>query len=152
MAPLFGLAGVVQMARVAGWRPGFALSQSIIWTLHLSLMLIGLGYVLTALASFGLGSDVGALHVIAIGGVGDMTLAVMSRATLGHSGRPLQAPLPVALAYGLIPGAALLRYAAASAPGEWYFPLVLSSGLFWLLAFALYSFSLWPAFLGPRYW
>lgn len=151
MALLFALAGVLQLARVAGWRPGFAISQPIIWTLHLSLLLIGLGYLLTALALAGYGSEVGALHVTAIGGVGGMTLAVMSRATLGHSGRPLHAPLPVALAYGLIPGAALLRWVSASAPGDWYFPLILSSGLFWLAAFAFYSFSLWPAFFGPRF-
>jgi len=150
MAILFAIAGALQLARVAGWRPGFALSQPIIWALHLSLLLIGVGYLLTALALAGFGSEVGALHVTAIGGVGGMTLAVMSRATLGHSGRPLHAPMPVAIAYGLVPGAALLRWLAASAPGSWYFPLILSSGLFWLLAFALSSFGLAPAFFGPR--
>jgi uncharacterized protein involved in response to NO len=150
LAMLFGIAGALQMARIVGWRPGFALSQPIIWALHLSLLLIAVGYLFTALALAGLGSEVGALHVTAIGGVGGMTLAVMSRATLGHSGRPLHAPMPVTIAYGLVPGAALLRWLAASAPGSWYFPLILSSGLFWLLAFALFSFGLAPAFFGPR--
>jgi uncharacterized protein involved in response to NO len=150
MAPMFASAGALQLARVAGWRPGYALSQPIIWALHLSLAFISAGYLLTGLALVGWGSDVGALHVTAIGGVAGMTLAVMSRATLGHSGRPLHAPIPVAFAYGLIPGAALLRWIAASAPGEWYFPLVLSSGALWLAAFGLYVFGLWDAFFGAR--
>lgn len=150
MALLFAVAGILQLLRVAGWRPDYAKSQPIIWALHVSLAFIGAGYLLTALALAGFGSAIGALHVTAIAGVGGITLAVMSRATLGHSGRPLHAPMPLALAYGLIPGAAVLRYVAATAPGEWYFPLVLSSGLFWLLAFGFYSFSLWPVFFGPR--
>lgn len=150
MAVLFAVAGLAQIMRVLGWRPGLALSQPIIWTLHLSMTLIGVGYVMTALALAGFGSAVGAFHVCAIGGVAGMTLAVMSRATLGHSGRPLQAPSGVAIAYMLIPLAALLRWIAAEAPGAWYFPLVMASGAMWLLAFALYVFGLWPAFFGPR--
>lgn len=150
MAVLFGLAGLLQILRVLGWQPRFAASQPIIWTLHLSLTLIGLGYVMTALALVGFGSGVGAFHVTAIGGVAGMTLAVMSRATLGHSGRPLQAPITVAIAYALVPGAALLRWLAAEAPGNWYFPFIMASGAVWLLAFALYLFGLWPAFFGPR--
>jgi uncharacterized protein involved in response to NO len=150
MAVLFAAAGALQILRVLGWQPRFALSQPIIWTLHLSLTLIGLGYIMTALATLGFGSAVGALHVTAIGGVAGMTLAVMSRATLGHSGRPLQAPANLVLAYALVPGAAVLRWLAAEAPSNWYFPLIMAAGALWLLAFALYVFGLWPAFFGPR--
>lgn len=142
-------AGAGQLARLAFWRSGFTLGQPILWALHLSFALIGLGLVLTGLAGFGLGSPVGALHVLAIGGVGGMTLAVMSRASLGHSGRPLVAPAPVALAYGLLPLAALLRWAAAAFAAV-ALPATLAAGVVWSAVFLLYLVALWPAFWGPR--
>lgn len=143
------LAGAGQLARLAFWRPGFTLDQPILWALHLSFGLIGVGLILTGLAAFGLCAPVGALHVVAIGGVGGMTLAVMSRASLGHSGRPLVAPVPVALAYVLLPLAALVRWAAATYAGI-ALPATLAAGALWSLAFLMYLVALWPVFWGPR--
>lgn len=152
-APMVGaialLAGTVQISRLAFWRTRFTLGQPILWSLHLSFGLIGLGLVLTGLAAFGLGTAIAALHLTAIGGVGGMTLAVMSRASLGHTGRPLVAPIPVALAYVLLPLAAAFRWAASTWPGL-YLPATLTAGLLWLLAFTLYLVAFWPVFLGPR--
>ena len=142
--------GIVQIARVAGWRPGFAAHQPILWSLHLSFALIGVGLILTGLALLGIGSEVAALHVTAIGGVAGMTLAVMSRATLGHSGRPLVAPRMLAAAYALLPLAAAWRWVASEVSGDWYFPGVVGAGILWILAFAFYAAALWPAFWGPR--
>ena len=70
-----------------------------------------------------------------------MTLAVMSRAALGHSGRPLIAPWPVALGYAALPLAALARFAGSEWP-ELYYWGVLTSGALWILAFALYVVEL----------
>jgi uncharacterized protein involved in response to NO len=150
LAQLMFVAGVVQLWRVLGWRPGFAASQPILWTLHASFALIGIGYVMTGLALGGYGSKVAALHVTSIGGVAGMTLAVMSRAALGHSGRPLVAPKLVAAAYVLVPLAALLRWIGSEFAGSLYFPTVVGAGLIWTLAFAFYAVALWPAFWGPR--
>ena len=144
------LAGLVAAARLAGWR-GLALpGQPIVWILHLGYGLLALGLVLWGLAQLGLGDEMAALHVLGIGAVGGMTLAVMSRATLGHSGRALVAPGPVALAYALIPLAVALRWAGTTFPGSFYLPGVLGSGLAWCLAFTLYIIALWPIFFGPR--
>jgi uncharacterized protein involved in response to NO len=150
LAALMGLAGAIQIARVSGWRSGFAARQPILWSLHLSFALIGLGYAMTGLALLGLGSEVAALHVTAIGGVAGMTLAVMSRAALGHSGRPLQAPALVAAAYVLVPLAAVLRWIGSEFGGSLYFPTVVGAGLLWTLAFVFFAIGLWPAFWGPR--
>ncbi|WP_347311010.1 NnrS family protein [Defluviimonas sp. SAOS-178_SWC] len=143
------LAGAGQIARLAFWRGGYTLGQPILWSLHLSFALIGIGLVLAGLAAFGIGDPVGALHVVAIGGVGGMTLAVMSRASLGHSGRPLVAPAPLAIAYGLLPVAALLRWVAATVP-DVFRAATLAAGAAWMLAFLLYVTALWPALWGPR--
>ncbi|MGC9368883.1 MAG: NnrS family protein [Paracoccaceae bacterium] len=101
-------------------------------------------------AMLGVGQEVAALHVLAIGCVGGMTLAVMSRATLGHAGRPLVVPGPLALGYGLVVTAALTRWAGAVLPGSWYLPAMLVSGALWLIAFTLFLVTLAPALLGPR--
>ena len=143
-------AGLFQIARVAGWRPGYAVGQPILAALHLSFALVGLGLVLTGLALLGIGNEIAALHLLAIGGVAGMILAVMSRATLGHSGRPLVAPPAVALAYGLLPLAALLRWLAPDLSGEGYMLGLLAAGALWTLAFGLTVAALWPAFWGAK--
>jgi uncharacterized protein involved in response to NO len=78
-----------------------------------------------------------------------MTLAILSRATLGHTGRPLVAPGPVAWAYALVPAAALCRFAASTWTGL-YLPASLAAGALWMAAFALTLAALAPALAGPR--
>lgn len=143
------LAGLLALVRVALWRGGWTLRQPILWALHLSYALTALGLVLWGLAGFGIGQELAALHLLAIGGVAGMTLAVMSRAALGHSGRALVAPRAVALAYGLVPLAAGLRMVGIWVP-DVSLPAVLAAGAVWVLAFALYTFALMPVFWGPK--
>lgn len=143
------LSGVAQLARLSGWRTAWSLRYPIVWALHVSFALLGLGYIAVGLAAFGVGDGFGALHILGIGAAGGMTLAVMSRATLGHSGRPLIAPAPVALAYALLPLATVLRWLANAAP-EWHGALTLGAGLAWCAAFALYLIALGPVFFAPR--
>lgn len=143
-------AGVVICLRLAFWRSGWTWRQPILWVLHAAYLSLGLGYVLTGFAALGIGSEMAALHVLGVGAVGGMTLAVMSRATLGHSGRPLIAPRPVALAYGLIFLAAAVRWGASSLGDAAHDPGVLISGGLWILAFVLYVAGLWSAFWGAR--
>lgn len=147
-APVSGAAalalGAVQAARLARWRWRWCLTRPILLALHLALASLAAGMLVWGLARLGLGNEVAALHLLGIGAVGGMTLAVMSRAALGHSGRPLVAPPPVALAYLLIPAAALLRWAGAGIPAA-----LLAAAALWVLAFGLFSLSLWGALSGP---
>lgn len=149
-APLAIVLGTVQILRLTRWRPIWAMRQPILISLHVGLAMLGLGLILWGAAVLGLGSEVAALHILGIGAVGGMTLAVMSRAILGHSGRDLTAPGPVALAYALIPISAALRWGASEWAGDWYFPMILISATLWCVAFTLFVVSLWPALTGPR--
>ncbi|MRU15786.1 NnrS family protein [Roseovarius sp. A21] len=144
------IGGVAQIARIRFWGVLWTLGQPILWALHLGMAMLGAGMILWGASAFGWGSEVAALHVLGIGAVGGMTLAVMSRAVLGHSGRALVAPGPVALAYGFIALAAVLRWLASSLSGDLYFPMMLVTGALWIFAFTLYLAALWPAFVGPR--
>ncbi|WP_372884602.1 NnrS family protein [Shimia sp.] len=144
------LLGAVQFMRLLRWRGGWTLRQPILFALHLGLAMLGAGLILWGLAALGLGQEVAALHLLAIGGVGGMTLAVMSRAALGHSGRALIAPKPVALGYGLLALTALLRWGAGQWAGEGYFLVMAAISLLWTVVFVLFSMCLWPALVKPR--
>lgn len=143
-------AGGLQLVRLAQWHPLWTWRMPILWALHLGVGMLGLGLILWGLALLGLGDEVAALHVLGIGAIGGMTLAVMSRAILGHTGRPQVASIPVALAYGLIAGAAGLRWIGSVASGAWYFPMTLASGTMWIAAFGLFLGALGPLVFAQR--
>ncbi len=143
------LAGLFAAARLAGWRALALPGEPIVWALHLGYGLLALGLATWGLAQLGLGSELGALHILGIGAIGGMTLAVMSRASLGHSGRALVAPRPIAIAYALIPVAVALRWAGSAFAG-FYLTGMIGAGLVWCLAFALYLGALGPIFFAPR--
>ena len=158
LAGLPQIAGVVALAaalfngwRLTGWGGSRSLRQPILWVLHLGYawLVAGLAWKgLADLTGFVLPAD--ALHGLAIGAVGTMTLAVMSRATLGHTGRPLRAPRLIVASYLLVSAAAIVRLAAAPAPAQLALPLLVLSGAFWSLAFAAFAIRLGPALLQPR--
>lgn len=149
LAPVALLAGVAGVIRVVLWRGFWARNKPILWALHVSYAVNAAGFLAYGLAGLGIGSEIGALHILGIGGVGGMTVAVMSRATLGHTGHALVAPFPVAVAYALVPLAALVRLVGASVP-DLALPSLLIAAALWCLAFTLFTTALWPVFLGPR--
>jgi uncharacterized protein involved in response to NO len=143
-------AGLAQALRLAGWRGAWTRGQPILWSLHLAFAMLALGYLALAAAWMGLIGETGALHIIGIGAIGGMTLAMMTRAALGHTGRPLVVARPIAWAYGLVALAALLRSLGAEAEPGWSDWAVLASGALWLLAFALFVAVYWPVLTGAR--
>lgn len=149
--PVALLAGGAALLRLSLWQGLWTRSRPILWTLHVAYGCNALGLALIGLAALGQGSELAALHVLAIGGIGGMTLAIMSRASLGHTGRPLLAPKPVALAYLLLPLAMLARWLgllALDAGGAKAAALLVA--LLWCLAFGLFVQALWPAWWQPR--
>lgn len=145
------VAGFAHGQRLSGWHGHRTLQSPILWVLHLGYAWIVAGLLLKGLASLtGLLPETAALHALTVGGVGTMTMAVMSRAALGHTGRPLVAPRPVAVAYVCISLAALLRVLGPLAPGAAYVGMLHSSGLFWTLGFGLFALTYAPMVLAPR--
>ncbi len=149
LGPVALTAGVAGLMRVSLWRGRWTLGRPILWTLHLSYAANAAGFVALGLADLDLLSEVAALHLLGIGGVGGMTLAMMTRASLGHTGRALVAPGPAVAAYALVPLAALARFAGSAIPAL-YTPAVLTAGALWCLAFALFVIAYWPVLWGAR--
>jgi uncharacterized protein involved in response to NO len=143
-------AGIANIARMAFWRPRASLPEPILWSLHLGFLATAAG--LLALASaelLDLMSETAALHVLAIGGVGGMTLAIMTRAALGHTGRPLVVTRPIALAYALLPAAAIVRAFGPDLVPASYFTVMTVAATLWMAAFALFTFGYVAILTGP---
>ncbi|MCK9553917.1 NnrS family protein [Aquamicrobium sp.] len=129
------LAGVLHLARLARWAGDRTLRDPLVLILHLGYLFVPAGLLLAGISALDPASvpAVAALHAFGVGAIGTMTLAVMTRATLGHTGRDLRADVPTRLIYAAIVLAALARIIAAFMPDDIGL-LHLSAGL-WALAF-----------------
>ncbi len=142
---LLGLAHLVRLARWGFWR---TFSEPLVTVLHggylwlgAAFALMGLGILMPALIA-----PSTALHALTTGAVGTMTLAVMTRASLGHTGRPLQADALSVGIYMSITGAAMLRTGVQLLPFDYTTTIGLSAAL-WSLAFILFLVSYGPMLL-----
>jgi uncharacterized protein involved in response to NO len=143
-------AALLNAWRLHGWGGSRTLRAPILWVLHLGYLWLAIGLAWKGLVDLsGWLPAADALHGLAIGAVGTMTLAIMSRATLGHTGRPLHAPPLVVASYVLVGAAALARLAAPLAPAHAVSLLVISGAL-WSAAFATFVVRLGPALVQPR--
>jgi len=145
-AVLAAFAAAAMALRLARWRGFATLAEPLLWSLHLGYAWLAAGLALIA-AGIALGTAPGAgWHALFTGAIGTMTLAVMTRATLGHGGRPLHADGATAAAYLLVSLAALLRLAAAFSTGD---PRLWLAGAAtaWLAAFALFTLRYAPLLL-----
>jgi uncharacterized protein involved in response to NO len=87
--------------------------------------------------------------MLTVGGIGGMTLAVMTRASLGHTGRPLAAAPLIQIAYLALGLAGLARPIAELLP-DLFIPIIAASGALWILAFSLFLIIYTPILTGPR--
>ncbi len=136
--------------RLGGWRGMAARSEPLLVVLHIAYGWLPIGFLLLALASFGLPLPrSSALHALTMGCIGVMVLAVTSRVALGHTGRPLTAaPLTVA-AYVALNAAVLVRILSPVGPGA-YLSLIDVAATGWIVAFGLFLWVYWPILTGPR--
>ncbi len=141
------LAGSAQALRLARWRPWSTRAEPLVASLHLGYGWLALGVFLLGLAQLGLMSSSAAVHALTTGAFGTMMLAVMTRATLGHTGRPLVADATTTVIYAMVNAGAAGRVIAAQWPdGAW----LIVAGLLWIGAFALFVLHYGPMLLGRR--
>jgi len=139
VAPALQLAaGLALAARLWRWRGGRTWREPLVLVLHLGYGWLALGLVLLGLSRFVPNlPPTAALHALTVGAVGTMTLAVMTRASLGHTGRPLTAGPGTTAIYALVTLAALARVLAPLG-GSHYFLLLSIAGAAWSGAFGLF--------------
>jgi len=141
------LAAALQLLRLSRWGGMRAMSDPLVLILHVGYAWIPAGLLLLGLSVGGF--DVprsAAVHALTAGAMTTMVLAVMTRATLGHTGRTLKANRPTVVLYISVTIGALVRIAASLGLGP-YRLLLDIGGFAWIAALALFL-----AIYGPMLW
>ena len=132
------LAGLASGLRLARWQGLRSLREPLVWVLHLGHLWLAAGFVLLGLSGlFAALPGNAALHGLTSGAIGTMTLAMMTRASLGHSGRPLTAGRGTSAIYLLVSLAALARVTAPYFEAQAMTVIGLAAAC-WTAAFALF--------------
>ena len=144
-------AASIQLVRLAQWQGLRTWRMPIVWVLHLAYLWLAVGLALKALALLG-GVPFAAyyLHALTIGAATTMIIAVMTRAALGHTGRPLRVSRSTACAYGLLTAAAVVRVFGPAWPALPYAAVIVVAAVLWTAAFILFLWVYGPILLSPR--
>ena len=145
-----GLAAASNGLRLAGWYTKRFWAVPLLWVLHLGYAWVVVGFCLKTLAVLDLVPPQLTLHAFTVGGIGVLTLGMMARVSLGHTGRPLKAAGPVAFAFALINLAAVLRGIVPIIFPYWLLQLAALSGGLWILSFLIFVVIYTPILISPR--
>lgn len=138
------VAGALNACRLARWLGLLTRSEPLLWVLHLAYAWLVLGLVLLGLAqlSFVIAENA-AIHALTAGAMGTMILAVMTRASLGHTGRPLTAGPGTTGIFWLVTLGAALRVSAAAFDAA-YQTVLTAGAVAWIGAFVLFLWLYCP--------
>ncbi len=150
-AAVASIAALAHAARMIGWQTLHTFRDPIVWVLHAAYAWLPIGLLLKAAAMLGGGAwAVHWPHALGAGAAATMILAVMTRASLGHTGRPLAVAKPIAWAYAFLVAAAAVRVFGPTVLPLDYAHVVVCAGLLWFAAFLLYAWVYTPILLRPR--
>ena len=142
------MAGILQAARLARWAGERTIADRLVLVLHVGYAFVPLGFLLIGASIWlPLIPASAGVHAWAAGAVGLMTLAVMTRASLGHTGKPLQAGPATQAMYGVVLVAAVLRIVSAIT-GSMF--LLEFAGVAWIAGFALFVLLYGPLLAARR--
>lgn len=144
------IAVVANFARLSGWYVKRIWYVPLLWVLYIGYTWIISGFILTVLSAYQVVQTSLALHAFTVGGIGVLTLGMMARVSLGHTGYSLKASNAIAIAFILLNIAALFRVLLPIAMPAWYESLIYISTLSWLAAFSLFIFIYGPILTRAR--
>ena len=150
LAVAASLAAMINILRVRNWYVFRIWFVPLLWVLYIGYAWIILGFILTALSAFAIVLPTLALHAFTMGGIGVITLGMMARVSLGHTGRILKASQAMAIAFALINLGALIRVFVPIILPQWYSDIIYASTLLWLAAFSLFAFVYAPILTTAR--
>lgn len=142
--------GIVHLIRLAHWQGWKTLAVPLLWSMHLSYLCIPLTMFTLAVVGGEPSASKNVIHLLAIGAIGGMILAMMSRVSLGHTGRPLDVPAYLSVAFGMVFAAAIIRALLplldiALTLSAWRLSAVL-----WSIAFSLFLVRYVPVLMRAR--
>jgi len=142
---------LINATRLLGWHTPGIWKKSLLWGLYLSLWFICLGFLLMAAVYVTAISKYLAIHAFAFGGIGMITMSMMSRVAWGHTGRNInQPPRLVQFALALLLAGAVMRVIFPLFSMTMYSTWIGISQVLWVIAFAVFTIGYLPVFLRPR--
>lgn len=143
------IAALINGGRLLRWRGWHAADEPLLWVLHLGLAWVVVALLLKAVTPWtGLAPSVW-MHALGVGAAGTLILGVMTRVSVGHTGRPMRLPRGAVLIYYAISIAALARLAAALGYADYRWSVIVAA-LSWVLAFVLFTALYWPILSSSR--
>jgi uncharacterized protein involved in response to NO len=144
------LAASVHALRLAGWYTPAVWRVPLLWVLHLGYAWLVIGFALaTAVALDQVAFNL-AMHAFTAGTLATVTLGMMARVALGHTGRPLVAARAIAVAFALVSVAALCRVLLPLLLPDAFAILVQVAGVAWLAAYVIFVAVYLPVLTQPR--
>ncbi|UTW49188.1 NnrS family protein [Bacterioplanoides sp. SCSIO 12839] len=143
------LVGILHIYRQSHWQPLKTIYIPLLWSLHLSYCFLAMGLIAVFISEASPIIRSGdAFHLITVGTLGGMILAMIARVSLGHTGRPLVASRLISIAFALIFIAALIRFLFPMfqlALWGWNLSVVC-----WGIAFSLFCYVYFPILTKDR--
>ncbi len=147
--PLMVVSGVAHLLRVIRWQPWRTLSEPLVWALHATYLCIPVSLLLRGFAANPfVGHNM--IHLFAIGALGGLILAMVTRVTMGHTGRAIYKGPNMAVAFLSIVFAALVRGVGVAFAPEHMMLWVNISAVLWMFAFGMYLWRFGYMLLTPR--
>lgn len=140
------LTGLLHLIRLGRWAGDRTFREPLVFILHVGYAFVPLGFLLVAASAFGIVPNSAGVHAWMAGAAGVMTLAVMTRASLGHTNQTLTASLSTQGIYLAIVVAALARICAVVTPA-WSDPLLHLAAAAWIAAFFGFAICFGPLLL-----
>lgn len=161
LAQLFGLGGwpvallafalaITQGWRLWGWYHPGVWPIPILWVLYTGYAWLVMAFVFLGLTQLGLFPPSLTAHAFTLGAFGVLTLGMMARVALGHTGRPMRSASAMNLGFVLMNVATTIRVFAVYLAPKWYLIWIILAGALWLVAFAIFLAIYTPILLRPR--
>ena len=144
------LAFVVHSIRLYGWYSNKIWQVPLVWILHMAYAWFIVGFVLKGLILFNSAAVIFSYHAFTVGGIGIMTLGMMARVSLGHTGREMKLNNWMVLAFILINVAVVFRVIIPIFLHDHYLPLIQVAGWLWVVSFIIYLLVYTPMWIKPR--
>lgn len=151
LTALYCVAGISSAVRAIRWRPWVTVKTPIVWSLHSAYWFIPIGLLFHALHFAGVGvSTSTANHLLTAGAMGCLILAMISRVSLGHTGRELILNPAIKYAYIAILLAAVTRVLMGMLTPTFLITGYAVAALLWILSYGIFVACYWRILTSER--
>lgn len=137
--------------RLAGWYTAGIWKKPLLWVLYIAYLWIIVGFALRTLSALGAVSPLLAVHAFGYGGIALITLGMMARVSLGHTGRSVaEPPSLITPIFLLLFSGSLVRVVLPLLVPHWYAQWIGIAQILWIIPFALFAWLYAPMLIKPR--